>query len=173
MPKAFNPISILGFVIGGLLLGHGFLSLLGIYSKDHVSVAILEGLYFIFGGLIGYLVGYSVILKVSQKKVVTVYKVKSLKYVPETRQIRERLSDDQIRISFEDLPQYRIEYDLTFGDQTGPTDVRYAEVIEEKTDGIALYVITWEYKFPLQQFLQDIWAPSYVFIVPKETVLTE
>lgn len=172
MPKPFNPISILGFVIGGLL-GHFVLSLFGLYIKDHVSGVVLEVLYFTLGGLIGYLVGNAVILNLSQKKVVTVYKVKSLKYVPETRQIRERLSDDQIRISFEDLPQYRIEYDLTFGDQTGPTDVRYAEVLEEKTDGIVLNVITWEYKFPLQQFLHDIKAPSYVFIVPKETVLTE
>ncbi|MBP9687272.1 hypothetical protein KBD68_01290, partial [Candidatus Woesebacteria bacterium] len=65
------------------------------------------------------------------------------------------------------------EYDLSFGDKTGPTEVRNAQVLEEKTDGIVLKVITWEYKFPLQQFLQYLRGPSYVFIVPKETVLTE
>ncbi len=172
MPKTYNPIGFLGFVIGGLL-GHFVLSQFSLYIEDHVSVIVLEALYFILGGLIGYLGGYSFLLMVSQHEVITEYKVKSLRYVPETRQIRERLSDDQIAISFEDLPQFRIEYDLSLGDQTGPTDVRYAQVIEEKTDGIVLKVITWEYKFPLQEFLQNLKAPSYVFIVPKGTVLTE
>lgn len=172
MPKTFNPISILGSVIGALL-GRLVLSQFSNYINDDFAVFALTVGFAGLVGLIGYMVGILVVLEIKQKQVVTEYKVKSLRYVPETRQIRERISDDQIAISFDDLPQFRIEYDLSFGDKTGPTEVRNAQVLEEKTDGIVLKVITWEYKFPLQQFLQYLRGPSYVFIVPKETVLTE